>query len=1799
MYQWSCLSCRTAPAVRVALFAVGGALAWLVNGTAAAESFKVVISEVHYHPADGDTRTEFLELHNYDDEEADLGGWILTGGVQFVFPPGTRIPAGEFRLLANDGVALIARHELDESLILGDFAGDLENDGERVALFTRGGFLASSIEYRDRQPWPETPDGLGPTLERRSPSLDDSDPEAWAASILVGGTPGRQNSRHVDGDAPIDGVEEVVIIGRQSDWRFFRGTVSPPANWNDRDFDDELWARGAAGFGYDRGDFTTVLDDMQGSYSSVYIRQSFDLPNADRLDSLTLEVVFDDGFVAYLNGVEVGRANVDTPPGEPVPNDTLAFPTTRLAETRQIDLTPFLGTLTQEDNALALLGLNGSMDSRDFTIHPSLRATRRTGGTTRSSLVRAGDEWRFHRGSSEPPASWADPDFDDSGWELGAGGFGYGDGDDTTLLEDMPETYLTVFIRRAFEVDLDDVDSVLDLILEVDYDDGFIAYLNGAEIARSNVAENGFEAPATGSHEAGTPEAFTVPVSLLRDAGNVLALEGHNSTLMSSDFSLAAGLDARIVSPDDDPDPDPDPVALGPAPRDLVINEIAPLGAGAGFVEIFNPTDGDIDASGRRVRVEPRSRGLFVIPDGETVDAGGFLQIRESVLGFELDTINTLILETDDNRFVDALEPRQTPAGHSTGRRPDGASNRFVFDTPTPAAPNDIDPESPVVINEIMYHPPANDTGGEFVEIFNRSTLPIDIGGWSFTRGVTFTFDDNVELPGFGFLVIAANPRGMETEYGISGVFGPWEGALRNDAETLLLRDALGNPIDRVRYADEGTWPEDADGGGPSVELVHFDLENRHGPAWRASEDRPTPGRQNSRFDLNPAPIIVGVSHSPVVPGPEDPVRILATISDNTEVDEAVLLWQLDDGGGDPGRLPMLDDGEIDDGVADNGVFGAEIPALGAMSIVTFRIEAEANDGVTTIVPSSASFLYQVESPAPESTRPTWRVILRRSDLNALRSRGNGSNTLLDVTIVANGKAYYNRGIRYRGSSARSCSPLSYRIQLDHDHSLDGIKRININGCNVQRQWIGLDFLRRTGIPTPDGWLRRLSINGSVQPDVYLRVEAIDDQFLDRTLDPDDDGNLYRGIGQANLDYRGDNFDRYRGNYDKRTNEESDDYSDVVDLCRRFDRDETDDPEFPELIEERVDVSQWALYFAAYAVLGSTENSIILNNGDDYFLYHRFSDDRWILLPWDLDSCFDDQSQALFRPSVGSIVRFLRHPRYATDYWCFLEQLLETAFVQEQVDARIDVIASLFTEGQISQLRRYTRERREFIRSRLQTRLTVQIVEGGSECDGLLIATSSALTVRGRAPGCGTAEVFVNGTPASTDPVTNEWSAGIDLGDATSIDVSTVDRHGTETHRVSLPIVNATQDNRLSPDIDADLTLSTDTAIYVADTPVTVAPGATLRIPAGTSVLFASDAELRIEGRLLIDGDDAAPVTLRASDCDGEWPGIRFMATSSGSRVTHCHVLDAGARNEEAAIVVRGAAVTLESVVIDEPVAVGLNAERDAVVDMVDCDVLTARDGIELVQSSATIRSCRLLGLTGSAVNAIGDPQHRLDVRHTVIADCADAVVLASAIRSTVDHVTIHDCRRGVVVNTLAPGLGGAASRIDSSIIWESAEPITALLDAEFAVTFTNTSDPALAGEGNISADPLFVDPSSGDYRLTPPSPCVGTARDGTDMGATPFESAGLDHRFLLCDANADGSNNLADAVFILSHLFAQQAGPSCAAAGDCNSDGELDLTDAIFDLNHLFNQGPSPAAPYPACASATSDDCAVDTCRD
>ncbi len=86
-----------------------------------------------------------------------------------------------------------------------------------------------------------------------------------------------------------------------------------------------------------------------------------------------------------------------------------------------------------------------------------------------------------------------------------------------------------------------------------------------------------------------------------------------------------------------------------------------------------------------------------------------------------------------------------------------------------------------------------------------------------------------------------------------------------------------------------------------------------------------------------------------------------------------------------------------------------------------------------------------------------------------------------------------------------------------------------------------------------------------------------------------------------------------------------------------------------------------------------------------------------------------------------------------------------------------------------------------------------------------------------------------------------------------------------------------------------------------------------------------------------------------------------------------------------------------------------------------------------------------------------------------------------------------------------------------------------------------------------------------------------------------------IGERFLRCDSNGDGENDLTDPVFSLNYLFLGGPDPVCAGAIDCDSSGEVDLTDAVFNLNFMFLAGPSPVAPFPSC-DFEPDNCAVST---
>nr|NIP96627.1 DUF1800 domain-containing protein [Akkermansiaceae bacterium] len=161
--------------------------------------------------------------------------------------------------------------------------------------------------------------------------------------------------------------------------RFFRGLSEPPADWNNPRFDDTGWETGVTGLGYGDNDDATVLDDMrfldgvQAGYLTVYLRQWFEVPDLAAIENLRLRMKYDDGFVAYLNGREVARANVNgTPPLHDTPAGADGGNVDNPANQSDWDLNAHLGFLREGTNLLAVQLHNRSLTSSDATIIPEL-----------------------------------------------------------------------------------------------------------------------------------------------------------------------------------------------------------------------------------------------------------------------------------------------------------------------------------------------------------------------------------------------------------------------------------------------------------------------------------------------------------------------------------------------------------------------------------------------------------------------------------------------------------------------------------------------------------------------------------------------------------------------------------------------------------------------------------------------------------------------------------------------------------------------------------------------------------------------------------------------------------------------------------------------------------------------------------------------------------------------------------------------------------------------------------------------------------------------------------------------------------------------------------------------------------------------------------------------------------------------------------------------------------------------------------------------------------------------------------
>ncbi|MBC8002104.1 MAG: hypothetical protein H7X97_05910, partial [Opitutaceae bacterium] len=161
------------------------------------------------------------------------------------------------------------------------------------------GTVQDEVNYQLGFPWPTVGDAPGYSIELIHSGLDNDLGGSWRASRLS--------------TAP---SAETTLIGSGSTWRYFKGITeasSPTTLWRSPAFDDSTWSSGPMPIGYDASLLmATPLTDMNGNYTTVFLRRTFVVTNLANFPSLFLDALYDDGFKVWINGVNVLNANVST-----------------------------------------------------------------------------------------------------------------------------------------------------------------------------------------------------------------------------------------------------------------------------------------------------------------------------------------------------------------------------------------------------------------------------------------------------------------------------------------------------------------------------------------------------------------------------------------------------------------------------------------------------------------------------------------------------------------------------------------------------------------------------------------------------------------------------------------------------------------------------------------------------------------------------------------------------------------------------------------------------------------------------------------------------------------------------------------------------------------------------------------------------------------------------------------------------------------------------------------------------------------------------------------------------------------------------------------------------------------------------------------------------------------------------------------------------------------------------------------------------------------------------------------------
>jgi hypothetical protein len=646
-------------------------------------------------------------------------------------------------------------------------------------------------------------------------------------------------------------------------------TGSVNDNWkgggpfNDSSWNDGTYISGkAGGVGYDeRADYKPFIsydveslmnaDLTSGANTSCYIRIPFTL-TGDPCDFnfMSLNIRYDDGFVAYLNGDELDRKNF--PEGDTPLWNSNASGGHEASGLETIPVSDHLDSLKQGDNILAIHGMNNSNTSSDFLISAQLVVSdvnSTSGGVSPDAIEYNNERLTFNKSTHVKACV-----LEGETWSaLNEAVFAVGPvAENLRITEIMyhprytgdPADPNTEFIElknigpAAINLNLAEFTKGIDFVFpDIELESG--EYVVVVKDIVAFQAKYGTSINTAGQYTG----------SLANDGERIKLRDAVGRTILDFEYrdgwrsiTDGDGFSLTIIDPaDSEPNnwdqkefwrasvyrngsPGSDDSGILPNPGAVVINEVmAHSNAGPDWIELHNTTDETINIGGWFLSDNNRSEPNLMkyrIADGATIEPNDYLVFYQDtdfnnpgnpgcIVPFGLSENGEkacLSSYLDPNGFltgyrqVEDFGASQTNVSLGRYYKPSTGNFNFVaMDYNTPDANNAYPKVGPVVINEIMYNPPSGNQNEEYIELHNITGAVVTLyrydksEPWKFTDGLDYTFSSSppVTIPAYGYVMVVKNIAAFTARYGgmppgVQVLIG-YSGRLSNAGERLQI----------------------------------------------------------------------------------------------------------------------------------------------------------------------------------------------------------------------------------------------------------------------------------------------------------------------------------------------------------------------------------------------------------------------------------------------------------------------------------------------------------------------------------------------------------------------------------------------------------------------------------------------------------------------------------------------------------------------------------------------------------------------------------------------------------------------------------------------------------------------------------------------------------------------------------------------------------------------------------------------------------------------------------------------------